>query len=283
MQELLVESGTNQTNQVWFAHQGQKLAVFHHGVPRPQPLSPAMLSVFADHGFSVACVVRRGYLGSSSTAPAPMVDDAEITDAVVKHLGYTNFISVGYSGGGARALADACALAACDEAITFGSVAPIDQGFDALGLMSPEDREFAGMIQQQGMGLLPKFEEWKVDFARTTFEDTLPKNDPAVDAWLKTPDAIFRSELPTDLPFRSGASGWLLDEISMVSPWGFSPDQIVKPVQLVSGTDDRNVSPENSKWLAEQIKSSRLFLVPGYEHNRVFCTELVREALNRLV
>ena len=265
MQELLVETGTNQTNQVWFAHQGQKLAVFHHGVPRPQPLSPAMLSVFADHGFSVACVVRRGYLGSSSTAATPMVDDAKITYAVVKHLGYTNFISVGYSGGGARALADAYALAACDEAITFGSVAPIDQGFDALGLMSPEDREFAGMIQQQGMGLLPKFEEWKVD------------------AWLKTPDAIFRSELPTDLPFRSGASGWLLDEISLVSPWGFSPGEIVKPVQLVSGTDDRNVSPENSKWLAEQIKSSRLFLVPGYEHNRVFCTELVREALNRLV
>jgi len=283
MEALLIETSPGIINQVWFANQGGKLAVFHHGVPKPQPLSPGMLAVFEAAGYSVACIVRRGYLGSTVTDPAPMIADARVTDAVVRHLGFDSFISLGFSGGGPRALADAAALENCTAAIAFGSVAPVDQGFDAIGEMGEEDREFVGMIQQAQMQLLPQFEQWKQGFIDTPFEKTLPSEDPAVAAWLQTPDARFRCELPTDLPFQNGAAGWLLDEISMVSPWGFTPDQISKPTQFITGDADKNVAPSNSKWLASQVASSQLIVVPGYEHNRIFCIEQVTAALKRLV
>ena len=282
MQEFIVTSGPARKTQVWFANQGSKLAIFHHGVPKPQPLSPAMLAVFETSGYSVACVVRAGYLGSTATDPLPMAADAEVSSAVAKHLGFDTFVSVGYSGGGPRALADAALAAACTGAITFGTVAPLDQGFDALAVMPEEDRGFVEMLQQSQMDLLPKFEGWKQGFIDTKFEATLPTDNPEVAAWLQTEDGQFRCQLPTDLPFRSGAAGWLLDEISMVSPWGFAVNSISKPVVLVTGDADKNVAPECSQWLQTQIDGAVLLVKPGFEHNRIFCTFVVTEALSLL-
>ena len=282
MQEQIIDVSTGRKSQVWFESQGSKLAIFHHGVPKPQPLSPAILEVFKAHGYSVACVVRAGYLGSTVTEALPMAADAEVSRAVAAALGFETFISVGYSGGSPRALADAALSANCSGAITFGSVAPLDQGFDALAVMAEEDRGFVDMLQEEGMALLPKFEEWKQGFIDTPFEATLPKDDPAAAAWLQTEDGKFRCALPTDLPFRSGAAGWLLDEISMVRSWGFAVSSVAKPVVLVTGDQDKNVDPSCSSWLSSQIRGSKLLVKLGYEHNRIFCTDVLAESLTLL-
>jgi len=83
--------------QFWFASQGPKLAIFHHGVPKPRELTVPELAAFAKHGYSVAVPVRPGYLESSPAATTPtMADIAGLTQSLLEHLGFEHYLSVGF-------------------------------------------------------------------------------------------------------------------------------------------------------------------------------------------
>jgi len=244
----MIETSPGQITQVWFAAQGPKLAVYHHGVPKPRTLTEQELAAFASASYSVACPVRRGYLASTFTAPGSMASDAPITAEVVRQLGFETFVSFGFSGGGPRALADAALTPACLGAATFGTVAPTNREFDALAVMPEEDRGFVAGLRAEGMNLLPMFEGWA-------------ESNPA---------------------FQVGTEGWLADEISMVTDWGFEASSVSKPTVLFTGDADANVSPECSRWLHTQTVGSILEVLPGIDHDNVFTPETITKALSLL-
>ena len=236
------------THQVWYASQGSKLAVYHHGIPKPRALNTDELAVFAEFGYSVACPVRAGYLQSTPQPPAPMISDAATTAELVSQLGFHTFISLGFSGGGPRALGDALANPATSAAATFGSVAAPHLDFDYLGELPADERAAMVELKAAGLAMLPQFEKWAA-------------SSPEMNV---------------------GASGWLNDELSMLNHWGFDPADISKKVVLVASEADANVPLSHSRWLHERIGGSELIELAGLDHDHIFNPQSIRAVLERI-
>ena len=70
-------------------------------------------------------------------------------------------------------------------------------------------------------------------------------------------------------PGRAGAAGpeGLIDDgLAVVTPWGFDVAQIVAPVLLVQGGQDRVVPPAHAEWLLRTGRTSELWLRPRDGH-----------------
>lgn len=248
MELKLIQTTPETQAQVWFADQGPKLAVYHHGIPRPRQLTEAELAVFAEFGYSVAAPIRPGYLLSTPVAPRAMAADSPDTAHIVEQLGFKEFVSLGFSGGGPRALADVLLLPNATGAATFGSVAAPHLDYDFFGQMPAEERESVMAMKAAGLAMLPQFESWAAG----------------------NPD------------LNVGAAGWLNDELSMVTDWGFDPAEITRPVVLTASAADQNVPLEQTRWLHRRIKGSVLLEPAGLDHDHIFNPETIREALTRL-
>src|SRR5205085_740620 len=106
--------------------------LFHGGSPSAVAEFPTLDEVAAEHGLHLVSYSRPGY-GASTPRPASgrYADDVEESVAVLDHLGVDDFLTVGWSGGGPRALACAALLPGrCRAAASLAGVAP----FGAEGL-----------------------------------------------------------------------------------------------------------------------------------------------------
>lgn len=56
------------------------------------------------------------------------------------------------------------------------------------------------------------------------------------------------------------------DELAFVAPWGFSPAQIISPVLIVHGGQDRTVPSSHGEWLARRCPAADLWLQPDDGH-----------------
>ncbi|MSW42177.1 MAG: hypothetical protein F2842_08205 [Actinobacteria bacterium] len=107
------------------------LLLHHHGTPAAGPTAPELVRAAHPAGFTVAHVVRPGYGESTRWLGRTVADNIELSAAVADHLGAERFVSLGWSGGGPHAPADAALLPErCAGALSFAGVAP----FDAAGL-----------------------------------------------------------------------------------------------------------------------------------------------------
>jgi pimeloyl-ACP methyl ester carboxylesterase len=249
MEKRILSLGLGQSVQIWYQKQGAKLAVFHHGVPKPRELSPDELAAFAAHGYSVAAIVRPGYLESTAaSAPPSMAEIAPITETVARQLGFDQYISVGFSGGGPRALSDATLNSSCIGAIIVGSVAAPDQDFDYLGSFPAEERESMLSLRSAGRAMLPQFEKWAT----------------------RVPE------------FDNGATGWLDDELSMINSWGFDLSSVAKPVVNVASRSDQNVPFSHAEWLQSKLPQAALLEVQGEDHDHLMNRQNLEMALSRM-
>lgn len=280
MEILLIETAPGVITQTYFHRGGDKLIVWHHGIPAPRPMSPQMLEVFTKHGYSVAIPVRQGYQKSTVVGPRPVADDVKVTEAVVDYLGFPEFRSIGYSGGGPRAMADVALLDHCNSAIAFATLAPVDApGFDPFANAPAEDTAMMAELRDMKPELRTMFENWQHDFLAQDPMSFFKDADEDTLAWLESPDAKFRFA-QTPLAFESGIYGWMLDERSIVVPYGFDVTSITKPLLLITGDKDVNVDMSCSVWLHENIPGSKLKIYPGFGHSRVFALDTIEEALS---
>ncbi|MFM7029678.1 MAG: hypothetical protein ACKOWK_01255, partial [Micrococcales bacterium] len=182
-----------------------------------------------------------------------------------------------------RALADAALSPLAIGAIVFASLAPADQDFDFFAGLSEDDIEGMRQMQASGMNMLPMFEQWAGSMEANPADQVVDSDDPASVAWSQSPDGQFRLSQPAGLPFESGASGWLFDEISFVSPWGFNPATITKPVTIFHAEGDPNVPFAHGQWLHSKIAGNVLHPLQGKAHSAVFNVETVSQGLASLV
>ena len=284
MKSLMIEVAPQVFTDVYFAAQGPKLFVWHNGTPSARPLSPTMLEVFAKHGFSVASPLRPGY-GDSSYQPARSFEaDAANTAKVVSELGFERYITCGYSGGGPRALAD---LAFNDSAvagiIVAGTAPYFDSEVDWLAGADPSEIEAFTALIEHGEEARPNFEKWLPDLKAFNLQTFLAQNegDAPLIAWTETPDAQFRFNQPSKT-FDQGVTGWMLDEIALARPWGFDPSVISKPTFIWTGDRDKNVDAMCSRWMHDKIAGSKLTVLPGFEHTRIWSVETLEQMLAQL-
>ena len=282
METLLIETAPGVITQTYWHPGGDKLIIWHHGMPSPRPLSPEMAQLFNSYGYSVAVPIRQGYAQSTVVGRRPVAEDAQTTKAVVSHLGFDEFITTGFSAGGARALADLALLENATQGIDFAGLVPADLPEFNPFAKAPEDEvEFFDIIKAFGPDLREKFAEWAPGYMSQDPMAEYANADEETLAWANSPDAQFRFA-QRSIAFESGVEGWMLDEYAALVDYGFDVSTITKPLQIIHGDADTAVDVSCSLWLHSKIKSSTLQVMPGFGHGRLFSLEIIEEALKNL-
>jgi len=282
METLLIETAPSVITQTYWHPGGDKLIIWHHGMPSPRPLSPQMAELFNSYGYSVAVPIRQGYAASTVVGRRPIAEDALVTKAVVSHLGFDEFITTGFSAGGARALADLATLENVTQGIDFAGLVPATlPEFNPFAKAPEDELEFFDVIREFGPELKNQFTEWAPGFLANDPMAEFANADEETKAWANSPDAQFRFAQRA-IAFESGVEGWMLDEYSALVDYGFDVASITKPLQIIHGDADTNVDVSCSQWLHTKVASSTLRIVPGFGHSRLFSLEIIEDALKNL-
>lgn len=247
---------------------GRRLAFAEYGDPRGRPVlfchaAPgSRLSITRPMdeeagalGLRLVAPDRPGY-GLSDPHPGRTLGDwprdvAGMLDA----LGIRRFSVLGYSLGGAYALACAAALGdRVDSVALCGTLAPGGQPVPVVALArdNPEDLRamFAPMAGQPDTLL-------EALFVSACAADQAARAANGIEAGLRRDCAE---------ALRQGLGALIEDFTLVAGDWGFRPEDILQPVRLWHGLDDANVPPAASEWLAARLPAGDLLMIPGQGH-----------------
>lgn len=249
--------------------------LFHGGTPsaavRYQPLWDAA----RDAGLRLVTCSRPGY-GASTPRPsgagsAPIGADVADSVTLLDALGIGEFVTLGWSGGGPRALGCAALLAdRCRAAVSLAGVAPADaEGLDWLAGMGPENVRDFELAAQGRDALRASVEEQVADFSEVTGEQLVAAFGglvDEVDAAALT--GAFADYLAAGFRHAAaqGVAGLLEDNLQIMRPWGFDVAAITVPVSVWQGAHDKMVPFSHGQWLAARIPGARVHLFDDEGH-----------------
>ena len=204
-----------------------------------------------------------------------IADDVADSVTVLDHLGIDQFLTLGWSGGGPRALACAALLPdRCRAAASLAGVAPYDaEGLDWSAGMGPENVEDFQMAVQ-GPEVYGPFLEKTIT---PTFEATPDQLVEAFGGLVTEVDAAFITgdfaEYLSRVFHRAGAQGVVGvrdDGMQIVAPWGFDVDSITVPVAVWQGRHDAMVPFSHGEWLAANVAGAKAHLFDDEGHLSLF-------------
>lgn len=249
--------------------------VFHHGTPQAAVPFGILERPATERGLRTVSYSRPGYGRSTprtdAATTATVADDAADTAVVLDALGHDTFVTLGWSGGGPRALACAALLPGRCLAATSGvGIAPPDaDGFDHTAGMGPENVAEYAAVAAGPAALTDYLEEHGAPVLRATAEDIVSELSgllPPVDR------AAMTGELGDYLAAASrhagaqGIVGWRDDDLTHTRPWGFDLGAITVPTAVWQGTEDLMVPFAHAQWLAAHVAGTRAHLVEGEGH-----------------
>ncbi|MBI2245065.1 MAG: alpha/beta fold hydrolase [Nocardioides sp.] len=246
--------------------------LYHGGSPSAAVPFVTIDDAARAHGLRLVTYSRPGY-GASTPRPAAgrYADDVVESVAVLDALSVAEFVTVGWSGGGPRALACAALLPdRCRGAVSLAGVAP----YHASGL-----DWFAGMAEEN-------HEEYHAaEAGRDVYETYLTENFlPILGASPGELAAAMGGLVPpVDRAVLSGAfADWLSrtfqragaqgvvgvrdDGLAAVAPWGFELADIRVPVAVWQGREDAMVPFAHGEWLAANVPGARPHLLDDEGH-----------------
>ena len=248
--------------------------VYHHGTPQGAVPFPTLERAAAEQGLRVISYSRPGY-GASSPRPdgattARVADDAADTATVLDHLGVGDFLTIGWSGGGPRALAcaallpDRCLAAAC--CVGIAPAAEYD-GDIRDGMAEENVAEYTAVFA--GVQALEAFLETRTGFFTVSAEkvsEGLGALAPPVDRAALTGELAGYLAASVNAAGRQGIVGWRDDDLTHTRPWGFDLRDIRVPVSVWQGRLDAMVPFAHAEWLAAHVAGVRAHLVEGEGH-----------------
>jgi pimeloyl-ACP methyl ester carboxylesterase len=246
--------------------------LFHYGTPTAVVEDEPLHRVCEELGLRLLSYSRPGYGGSTPRPSAGrVVDDVEDMRVVLDHAGVRDFVTLGWSGGGPRALAAASAMPdRCRAAATLAGVAPFDaEGLDWTAGMGPENVEdteaalrgpeaYHAFLEQT----MPPFFAASADQIAAALGQLASPVDAAALTGA-TADHLARSNK------RAGAQGVVGvrdDGLAMTAPWGFDVTALTVPVAVWQGRQDAMVPFEHGVWLADHIPGARRHLFEDEGH-----------------
>ncbi len=223
-------------------------------------------------GLHLVTYSRPGY-GGSTPRPEPgrYVDDVEESTVVLDHVGIDQFVTLGWSGGGPRALACAALLPdRCRAAASLAGVAPYHgEGLDWFDGMAEENHaEYHAAEQGREVyeeylerEFLPILQATPEQLAEAMGGLVTPVDQAAMDAdfadWLSR---TFQNA------GAQGVTGVRDDGIAAVSPWGFDLADIDVPVAIWQGRQDAMVPFAHGEWLAAHVPGAHAHLFDDEGH-----------------
>ena len=235
--------------------------LFWPGSPSAAVRDPHLDAAAAASGLRLVSYARPGYGASTPRAggrEGPRMAD-DVTDAVtvLDRLGLGEFVTLGWSGGGPRALACGALLPGrCRAVATLAGVAPVDgEGLDWFDGMAPENRVEYDAAQRGPDAYLAYLE---AEFA-PVLSATADELAAVMGELLTATDARF---LPDFGPYlaesfqEAGAQGLIGvrdDGLAAMAPWGFDLSSITVPVAVWQGREDAMVPYAHGEWLAAHV------------------------------
>jgi len=218
---------------------------------------------------------RPGY-GGSTPRPLPpggprIVDDVPDIEAILDSLRMDEFVVVGWSGGGPRALATAAVLSdRCRAAATLASLAPFDAaGLDWMAGMGPANvADFTAALQGpeayaafQEKFFLPMTSVGVADVAAGLGQLLTPTDDVTftedLAQWLA--ETMHRAGV-------QGVTGVRDDGLALAAPWGFEVSSISVPTAVWAGGQDVTVPYSHGHWLAASVPGAVAHLLEEAGH-----------------
>ncbi|MDV7991516.1 alpha/beta fold hydrolase [Rhodococcus sp. IEGM 1374] len=248
--------------------------VYHHGTPQGAVPFPTLERAAAAEGLRVVSYSRPGY-GASTPRPdgattATVADDAVDTAAVLDHLGIGEFLTIGWSGGGPRALACAAMLPGrCLAAACCVGIAPAaDYDGDIRDGMAEENvDEYTAVFA--GVEALESFLDIRKGFFGVTPDQVaegLGALAPPVDRAALTEELTEYLAASVNAAGRQGIVGWRDDDLTHTRPWGFDLSEISTPVSIWQGSLDTMVPFAHARWLAANAAGAQSHLIEGEGH-----------------
>jgi len=247
--------------------------LYHGGTPSAAVASELIDQGARDAGLRLITYSRPGY-GRSTPRPWPrprIADDLADSVVILDALGVDDFVTLGWSGGGPRALACAALLPRrCRAATSLAGVAPADApDLDFTAGMGPENiAEFAAAAagpQTYGEFLVEPVSELATvtaeEVAASLGELITPADAAALTGefaeWLA---ACFRHAAA------QGVIGWREDGIAIMAPWEFALHDVRVPVSVWQGRQDAMVPFSHGEWLATHVPGARAHLFEDEGH-----------------
>lgn len=248
--------------------------VYHHGTPQGAVPFPTLERAAAENGLRIISYSRPGY-GASSPRPdgatkAKIADDAADTATVLDHLGVHDFLTIGWSGGGPRALACAALLPGrCLAAACCVGIAPADQydGDIRDGMAEENVDEYTAVFD--GVDALEAFLDIRKGFFGVTANQVaegLGALAPPVDRAALTDELAEYLAASVNAAGRQGIVGWRDDDLTHTRPWGFDLKAIRVPVSIWQGRLDTMVPFAHAEWLAANVAGTEAHLIEGEGH-----------------
>lgn len=252
--------------------------VFHHGAPGAAvPFGPLERAV-ADRGLRALTVSRPGY-GTSDplpdeTSPGTVADAVTDTLCVLDELGAEEFLAVGWSSGGPRALACGALLPGRCRAVASlaGYAPPRVEGLDPVAGMDENSAAEFTAARTGRQALEAHLEEQVQAMAAAA---SAPDGDvvellramlPPVDQAVMSGDFADYVLGAAEHSLRQGIVGWRDDDLSVDRPWGFAVEEIVVPTRIWHGREDRTVPVAHGEWLAAHVPDARAHLLEHEGH-----------------
>ncbi len=242
-----------------------------HGMPGsrlgPVPRSTVLYRL----GVLLISFDRPGY-GDSTRLPGRRVSAAaaDVT-AIADALGLDDFAVLGRSGGGPHALACAALLPErVNRIAALVCLAPRHgEGLDWYSGMTPSNIRAYNEVERGVRHFADSFHlrSRQIRDDPVGLIKDLVHELPPTDRTLVADHGIRRMLLSTYREaFRYGADGWIDDVLAFTSDWGFKVEDITVPTRLWHGADDQFSPVGHSRWLADHIPGSELYLEPGAAH-----------------
>lgn len=249
--------------------------LFHSGSPSAAVPYAPIEEIAAGLGLRMVTYSRPGY-GASSPRDLPpdgprFVDDVTDVETILEHFGTDEFVTLGWSGGGPRALACAALLPErCRAAASLAGVAPRHgAGLDWFAGMAPENvAEYAAA--QQGpeayaayltADFLPVLQAGPDDLSAAMGELLSPVDRAALSgAYPAYLAETFHKAAA------QGVRGARDDGLANVREWGFDLASITVPVAIWQGRQDAMVPYAHGVWLAEHVPGAQAHLFEDEGH-----------------
>ena len=245
--------------------------VFHCGTPNAPAEFPQLFDAVTDRGWQLVAHARPGYAGSARHEGRSIADAASNVAAILDHIGQTEFVVLGWSGGGPHALACAALLPdRCRAAASLAGVAPYDAGgLDFLAGMGPENVEEFGAAARSDDELRDYLENFAAGLRDITAEQVAGELGGLID---HVDRGALTGELAASMArmlrraVSTGIAGWFDDDLAFVRPWGFDLETIAVPVSIWQGAHDKMVPFAHGEWLADHVPNARVHLYDDEGH-----------------
>ncbi len=247
--------------------------LYHGGSPSAAVTYEPLDSAARAHDLRLITYSRPGYGGSTARPRAEprMADDVADSVAILDALDVERFVTLGWSGGGPRALACAALLPdRCRAAASLAGTAPYDgEGLDWMAGMAEENvaeytaaaagREaYDAYLEAEFLPVLMA----DADDLAEAMGGLLPAADKAA------MDRAF-TEWLTETFHRAGTqrtAGVLDDGQAAVRSWGFDVGDIRVPVRVYQGRQDAMVPFAHGEWLAAHVPGAEAHLTDDDGH-----------------